>query len=700
MAFLQKLRPKSREYIKRQRDRFLAFAFSSADLFLEVSPGHKITYAIGAPMSMTGLNDEDMVGKNWLELFDVSEHGKLSQLKEKSIPGVRCGPIIVLLNKENNKRRVMITGMKLPDRESFYASVCFNDNELLKAIEQKMKELGIDPLTTGYTPPDESFASMVTGFEAEDISDTTVTTDFEGEDEKDTTVTTDFKAEDKQDVTVTTGFEAEDKNEAELTTDFEAEGEKDTTVTTDFVPEEKADTTVTTDFTPEKQEETTVTTDFTPEKDEKNVVTTGYKADDISDQTITTGFVPEDDGLGEAMFNNTEFMEESQRIFEHAKEHGIETSVTVFDFGRTETIPEENWAEMIGKISTMLRDNSVGGRAATEISEGKYSLIHDESQTAESLKREIANISKEMDPAGEGVEISSKTLETNLDEMTGKEASRSLFYAIREFEKSGTNFIVEGLKQGFKALVTDNTEKVAELENIIRRVDFNLHFQPVVSIKNMEVHHYEILCRFKQGNTPEWFMLAEDSGLAPEFDSAVIDRVINHIKHKGGVSRTKFSVNISQKSLLDDEFVEELHEKLSYEATLKDRMFFEITHAGNFDDPNKTKQFIKDLQEKGFTIGLDDFGISENAADILKKLQVDFIKIDEKYIRKLTSSTRTAKLVKKTAKHCKELGILVVAEFVESQAESDLLEELGVQFGQGYYFGKAENAPMFIPPRK
>lgn len=672
MAFLLKLKPKTKKDIKQQRDRFLAFAFASADLFLEVAPNHKIVYAIGAPKSMTGYDDSDLIDRNWLELFDVSEHGKLGSIKDKCIPGIRCGPIIVDMYGKVTKRKAVITGMKLPNRENFYVTICLNNTALMEALARTMEEEGIDPLTTGFNPPPEADTLLETGFRAEDEKDQILETGFRAEDEMNQALTTDHKAEDSKQGAITTDHEAEDLSTQTLTTDFEAEDEKDKTVTTGFVAEDE----------------------------EEAVLTTGFVASDDDANNAATGFVPEDDGLGEAMFDNTEFIDESRRVFEYAKEHNLQAAVTVFDFGRTSTIPEENWAEMIGKISNMLRDKSVGGRAATEISEGKYSLIHDDTHDAQDIQEEITKISKELDPAGEGVEVSSKTIETNLDEMSAKEASRSLFYALREFEKAGTEFIVEGLKQGFRALVSNNDDKIAELKDIINRVDFKIFFQPVVNIKNLEVLHYEILCKFKKGDPQEWFMLAEDLNLSPSLDMAVIERVINHIKHKGGTSRTKFSVNLTQNSILDQEFIEELHEKLSYEPTLKDRLIFEISNAQDFEDLKEIKAFIKNLQEKGFTVGLDDFGISEQSLEHLTVLPADFVKFDEKFTRQILTSDRTAKIYEKAASHCKDMGIFVVAECVEDQAQADMLQDMGIPYGEGYYYGKPENAPMFIPPRK
>ncbi|MBX2834338.1 MAG: PAS domain-containing protein, partial [Micavibrio sp.] len=100
--------------LKKQRDQFLAFAFASADLFLEISESGKITFALGASKGMTGITDKEMMGMNWLSLFSAFDQAKLIDRLENARLGKRWGPELVDLNEDIIKRKGIITGIKMP----------------------------------------------------------------------------------------------------------------------------------------------------------------------------------------------------------------------------------------------------------------------------------------------------------------------------------------------------------------------------------------------------------------------------------------------------------------------------------------------------------------------------------------------------------------------------------------------------------
>lgn len=141
-------------------------------------------------------------------------------------------------------------------------------------------------------------------------------------------------------------------------------------------------------------------------------------------------------------------------------------------------------------------------------------------------------------------------------------------------------------------------------------------------------------------------------------------------------------------------------EKLGNQNNLHERLIFEVTESGHIKDRSKIQKFIEQLKSLKFTITLDDFGTNAATIQHLQKLPVDYVKISGKYIRKILSSGRDAATVKNLTKIGKEHNIKVIAEFVEEQAQADMLMEIGVDYGQGYLFGKPETAPSFTPPKK
>ncbi len=90
---------KKQKQLKQQRDRFLACAFASADLFIEIDPKGSIVYATGAVKTLTGIDHEELPGKRWLTIFEPKYHNLLNKLRKNTMPANRQGPILIELNK-------------------------------------------------------------------------------------------------------------------------------------------------------------------------------------------------------------------------------------------------------------------------------------------------------------------------------------------------------------------------------------------------------------------------------------------------------------------------------------------------------------------------------------------------------------------------------------------------------------------------
>jgi EAL domain-containing protein (putative c-di-GMP-specific phosphodiesterase class I) len=115
----------------------------------------------------------------------------------------------------------------------------------------------------------------------------------------------------------------------------------------------------------------------------------------------------------------------------------------------------------------------------------------------------------------------------------------------------------------------------------------------------------------------------------------------------------------------------------------------EITESANIESLSRASTFIKDLQKDGYKIGLDDFHPSAAAQQYLEAIKADFIKIDGRYIRRITASAREAALVRNLVKMCQDNGTEIIAEGVEEKAQADLLAEMGVKYAQGNLYAPA-----------
>lgn len=386
-----------------------------------------------------------------------------------------------------------------------------------------------------------------------------------------------------------------------------------------------------------------------------------------------------------------------------AKSVGEDVDMTFIDLpGQAELrkkLTKDQWEQFTEKLSLTLRARSVDGQTAANLGDGKYGVVHDKSVSAVELQRQIEEISASSDPFGHGLKVDAKTVEGNLDQMSEREASMALLYTINEFQKQGNNFSISSLNQGFDSYVYANMQKIQNFKQIINGQMFDLAFQPVVDLKTLRESHYEILVRFEAGKSPfELITFGENIGLAPDFDLALISRCINFIVLNQKGKDTKFAANMSALSIQNESFLKTLMEKLEPHKDLGERLKFEITESTEIKDLDKVNAHIKILQKAGYQVCLDDFGAGAASFQYLHKLHVDFVKIDGVYSKSILNSERDAAMIRNMAQMCKDLGVKVVAEMVENKVQAKMLQDLGVQYGQGYLYGKPTEKPDYKKP--
>ncbi len=125
--------------IKKQRDRFLAFSFASADLFLEVNETGIVDFALGAARSLTGINEKTLIGQNWLTIFSNEDRHILTKMETRARAAERCGPYLVTLDQTlGNGQRAILTAIKMPNSDGLYITLGFS-NAMMAQLSDMMK---------------------------------------------------------------------------------------------------------------------------------------------------------------------------------------------------------------------------------------------------------------------------------------------------------------------------------------------------------------------------------------------------------------------------------------------------------------------------------------------------------------------------------------------------------------------------------
>lgn len=675
---------KKQKKLKQQRDRFLAYAFASADLFIEVDAEGVILYATGAVKSLTGIDHDSLPGKKWLTIFEPKHHALLMKLRKTAMPGLRQGPFLIELNQKFGGKRGILTTIKLPNSKNFYITLGVS-SILLDALSKLMEEHEDGP--------------MLTGFAAEDLTEEEpLTTDFVPEDESqpETDATEGTPGEEEP---VTTDLPPEDKYVDDLLPEGFHDLQDDGMVVTDFIADDlMEDEAMTTGFVADDSHEDVLTTGFVADDLDNEAMTPDLKPEIENDQILTTDFSGEAGGVDDMLEERSDFHDEAKRVFKYAKRNNVGASMTVFDFGSTGTIPEENWSEILGRIAELMRNESLADCPPVHIKGNTYGLLHNSDRQMEKFKGHIEKMSKELDPAGNGIDVSLKTIDASLHEISSDEATRALLHTINAFKEDKDETIQMSLAQNMKKLVTTNRDKLSEFKAIIERVDFNINFQPIVAAKTGEAEHYEVLCRVNSGDIGDWVLFGEDNGLAPNFDLAVLERTMNYIHFKAGTTRTRFAINISSKSIEDKNFFEKFHEQLA-RRDLNTRLLIEINNPRTIEDFKTLESFVFSLTDLDYPVTLDNIVFEKDLPDFLEKLDVSYIKTNHKMLKRLYEEPDGKEILDEIISACKNRNIKIIGQFIEEEEQLEFLKQIGIPCAQGYLFGHAESAPKFIPPR-
>lgn len=245
------------------------------------------------------------------------------------------------------------------------------------------------------------------------------------------------------------------------------------------------------------------------------------------------------------------------------------------------------------------------------------------------------------------------------------------------------------------AIALDEAEGLAlQIKAALRSERFELHYQPVVRLHTEDPHFYEVLLRMRsEGGELVWpgeFLgVAERTGLMPAIDRWVLDRALRTLRTTPSIN---LLVNLSGQSLNDPTFLSGLEAKLLEHQEVVPRLTLEVTESTSVQELSALHLWMKRLQQIGCRFALDDFGSGFSSFAYLKALPVDIVKIDGSFIQHLDSDEASRSMVKAITSVAHSMGKQVIAEWVETDQVAQLLKEYGVEFGQGFYWGRP--APM------
>ena len=344
---------------------------------------------------------------------------------------------------------------------------------------------------------------------------------------------------------------------------------------------------------------------------------------------------------------------------------------------------------LLSTLSSYLRASSLGGDGVGAISDDRYAVIHGQDVRTEELRRGVAEIARQK--SGDAIAVSAESVDLGDGSVSEPDAVRALLYSMRQFESqdgAGLNLqtVIDAARQTLKKTVP----RIAEARSIIEARGFELAFQPIVELASGGIKHFEALSRVKGfPSVQEFILFIEDTGMIEEFDMAVLESVLKILAlHARDDWRPHVAVNISARSLGSDSFLTTLNKVMRPYKDLVPQILFELTETTFIRDFSAANQRLQELRRFGNQVCMDDVGAGGTSFESLRSIQVDYAKIDGSLVKGAHTSARTRRLLESIMQYCTHADVAVIAEFIETEDDEDLVRSFGVGYGQGNRYGK------------
>jgi PAS domain S-box-containing protein len=229
-------------------------------------------------------------------------------------------------------------------------------------------------------------------------------------------------------------------------------------------------------------------------------------------------------------------------------------------------------------------------------------------------------------------------------------------------------------------------------------------FQPIVEIRTGQLAGFEALGRWNHvrlGAVPpdEFIPVVEKCGLIDELTQIVLERAFASPEFVK--STLSLSINISPVQLLSLKPSEQIAPIAKRSGFSLDRLTIEITESALFDDLDRAKAVAEELKALQCKLALDDFGTGYSSLKHLHALPFDELKVDRSFVNSMIQMRESRKIVSSVVGLGQSLGLITVAEGVETQEQADLLLRMGCELGQGWLYGKPSPAsalPDLVSP--
>ena len=275
--------------------------------------------------------------------------------------------------------------------------------------------------------------------------------------------------------------------------------------------------------------------------------------------------------------------------------------------------------------------------------------------------------------------------EENTETLVSK-AETALYHA----KRSGRGKVVVYTRE-----MEEAAKRVTRIEQALRRAvateEVEPHFQPIVDLATRQVIGFEALARWTDRDlgpvSPAVFIpIAEERGIISPLSQLLLRKATQTARN--WPDELFLSFNLSPSQLVDQNTAQHILATLHRTGFDPRRLEIEITETGLMSDPASAEKIVNELRAVGIRVSLDDFGTGQSSLGRLREFQFDKLKIDRAFVSSILADKPSEHIIRAILAMCQGLGMDVVAEGIEEEAQAKRLVQFGCGGGQGYLFGK------------
>lgn len=351
---------------------------------------------------------------------------------------------------------------------------------------------------------------------------------------------------------------------------------------------------------------------------------------------------------------------------------------------------------ILQEVGDFLEHYKPDGSEIFSISEEKYAILMEDENTfrAEDFATilNVLILDRKIYVKKQEVDVS---FSVGVAKGRGETLLSKAYAALRKAKESGHKHVVLAEDdEEFRFFQRENLRWMRGVRHALEEDRIVPYYQPIINNATGKIEKYECLARLIDHEVvvpPAIFLQsARQIGLMSNVTFAIINKSLTLFQNND----MELSINIAEEDIRDAKIIRYLLNRCERYGIDPSRIVIEILEDITFGRNNKSLEHMRYLHQEGFKIAIDDFGFENSNFGRLIDMEVDYIKIDGSFVKNMETDDRSYKIVDSIAKFCKSIGAKSIAEYVHSQGVQERVLALGIDYSQGYFFGKATPKPL------